>query len=45
VAAPCRVLESSVGPGAQEALRRRGGSVLRAVSSGTIRVGDPVLPG
>jgi MOSC domain-containing protein YiiM len=45
VAAPCRVLESSVGPGAQEALRRRGGSVLRALSSGTIRVGDPVLPG
>ena len=43
VAAPCFILDRSVGPGAQEALRRRAGSVFRAVTSGTIRLGDPVL--
>ena len=42
VAAPCRIMEASIGPGGQEALRRRGGAVFRALSSGTIRVGDPV---
>ena len=43
VAAPCRVMETSIGPGGQEALRHRGGSVFRALASGTIRVGDPVV--
>ncbi|TIC81127.1 MOSC domain-containing protein [Nocardioides sp. GY 10127] len=42
VAAPCAVMETSVGPGARAALRRRAGSVLRAVTGGTVRVGDPV---
>lgn len=43
VAAPCFILDRSVGPGAQEALRRRAGSVFRALSSGPIRIGDPVV--
>jgi MOSC domain-containing protein YiiM len=43
VAAPCRIMETSVGPGAQEALRRRGGSAFRALSSGAIRLGDTVV--
>jgi len=42
VAAPCPVMDRSVAPGARTALRRRGGAVLRALSSGTVRVGDPV---
>ena len=42
VAAPCRLLDDSGGPGAAAALRRRAGSVCRVLSSGTIRVGDPV---
>ena len=40
VAAPCRVMEDSVGPGARTALRRRGGSICRVLSGGTIRLGD-----
>lgn len=42
VAAPCKLLDDTIGPGAQEALRRRGGSVTRVLASGTIRVGDAV---
>ncbi|MDN4163158.1 MOSC domain-containing protein [Nocardioides abyssi] len=42
VAAPCRVMETSMGPGGAVALRRRGGSILRALTSGTIRLGDRV---
>ena len=42
VAAPCKLLDDTIGAGAQEALRRRGGSILRIVESGSIRVGDPV---
>jgi MOSC domain-containing protein YiiM len=42
VAAPCRLLDDTIGAGAQEALRRRGGSVLRVLRTGTVRVGDPV---
>ena len=45
VAAPCKLLDDSIGPGAQQALRRRGGSVLRILESGTIRVGDAVTVG
>ncbi|WP_216656569.1 MOSC domain-containing protein [Nocardioides marmotae] len=40
VAAPCRVMETSMGPGGAAALRRRGGSILRALTSGAIRLGD-----
>lgn len=43
VAAPCRIMETSMGPGGAAALRRRGGSIFRALSSGTLRLGDPVL--
>ncbi|ROR90769.1 MOSC domain-containing protein [Nocardioides aurantiacus] len=42
LAAPCRLMEDSLGPGGRTALRRRGGSVLRVLHGGTIRVGDPV---
>ncbi len=41
-ATPCRVMETSVGPGAEAALRGRAGSGFRVLTSGTIRVGDPV---
>lgn len=41
VAAPCRVMEQSVGRGARAALRRRGGSIFRVLSGGSIRLGDP----
>lgn len=42
VAAPCKLLDDTIGRGAQEALRRRAGSVCRVLSGGTIRVGDQV---
>jgi len=42
VAAPCRLLDDSIGRGAAAALRRRAGSVCRLLTSGTIRVGDVV---
>jgi MOSC domain-containing protein YiiM len=42
VAAPCRLLDDGIGRGAQEALRRRAGSVCRVLESGTITVGDEV---
>jgi MOSC domain-containing protein YiiM len=42
VAAPCKLLDDTIGAGAQEALRRRGGSVCRVLESGTIAVGDAV---
>jgi hypothetical protein len=41
VAAPCTLLDDVIGTGARTALRRRAGSVCRALSSGTIAVGDP----
>jgi MOSC domain-containing protein YiiM len=41
-AAPCKLLDDSVGPGAKLALVRRAGSVFRVLTSGTIGVGDPV---
>jgi MOSC domain-containing protein YiiM len=41
IAAPCRLLDDWVGPGAMQALRSpRGGTVFRLLSSGTISVGD-----
>ena len=42
VAAPCRLMEEAVGPGATAALRGRAGSACRVLTSGTIRIGDPV---
>ena len=43
IAAPCRLLDDWLGPGAMQALRSpRGGTVFRLLSSGTIRVGDEV---
>lgn len=42
IAAPCRLLDDWLGPGAMKAMHARGGTVCRLLSSGTIRVGDPV---
>jgi MOSC domain-containing protein YiiM len=42
VAAPCKLLDDTIGRGAQEALRRRGGSVCRVLEGGEIAVGDLV---
>jgi MOSC domain-containing protein YiiM len=42
VAAPCRILDDEIGPGAAAALRRRAGTVFRILESGTISVGDAV---
>jgi len=42
-AAPCRLLDDWIGPGAMRALRGRAGSALRVMSSGMIRVGDHVV--
>ena len=42
IAAPCKVMETSIGPGGRTALRRRGGSAFRALSSGTIALGSAV---
>ncbi len=40
VAAPCKLLEDEIGPGAKAALRRRAGTVCRLLSSGRIDVGN-----
>jgi MOSC domain-containing protein YiiM len=42
VAAPCKLLDDTIGRGAQEALRRRAGSICRVLEGGTLSVGDPV---
>lgn len=42
MAAPCRLLDDEIGPGAAKALRRRAGSLCRIISGGEIHVGDPV---
>jgi MOSC domain-containing protein YiiM len=42
IAAPCRLLDDDIGPGAAAALHRRAGSVCRVLTSGTIHVGDSV---
>jgi MOSC domain-containing protein YiiM len=42
VAAPCKLVDDTIGPGAQEALRRRGGSVCRVLHGGEITLGDVV---
>jgi MOSC domain-containing protein YiiM len=43
VAAPCKLLDDTIGAGAQEALRRRAGTVFRVLEGGPIAVGDDVL--
>jgi MOSC domain-containing protein YiiM len=43
VAAPCKLLDDTIGRGAQEALRRRAGSICRVLEGGRVAVGDPVL--
>jgi MOSC domain-containing protein YiiM len=40
--APCRLLDDDMGRGAMAAMRHRGGSALRVLTSGIIRVGDRV---
>ena len=45
IAAPCRLLDDWLGPGAMKALHGRGGTAVRLLTSGTIRVGDQVEPG
>jgi MOSC domain-containing protein YiiM len=42
VAAPCKLLDDTIGRGAQEALRRRAGTVFRVLEGGTIAAGDTV---
>ena len=44
VAAPCKLLDDTIGRGAQEALRHRGGTVFRVLEGGTIRLGDEAVP-
>lgn len=44
VAAPCKLLDDNLGTGAQEALRRRAGTVFRVLEGGVIAVGDQVAP-
>lgn len=41
-AAPCRLLDDDLGPGAMAALRRRAGTVFRVIEGGRIAVGDAV---
>ena len=41
-AAPCRLMDEQIGDGARRALSGRAGAIFRALSSGTIAVGDPV---
>lgn len=40
IAAPCKLLDDNLGPGAQGALRRRAGTVFRVLEGGTIALGD-----
>ncbi|MCB0959125.1 MAG: MOSC domain-containing protein [Acidimicrobiales bacterium] len=42
IAAPCKLLDDGISPGARHALRRRAGTVLRALTSGEIALGDEV---
>lgn len=43
IAAPCKLMDDTLGRGAQGALRRRAGTVFRVLKSGTITVGDEVV--
>jgi len=42
VAAPCKLLDDTIGAGAQGALRHRGGSICRVLEGGQVAVGDEV---
>jgi MOSC domain-containing protein YiiM len=42
MSAPCKLLDDTLGPGAQEALRRRAGTVFRVLESGVITLDSPV---
>jgi MOSC domain-containing protein YiiM len=42
IAAPCRLLDDWIAPGAARAMHMRGGTVFRLLTSGPIRVGDEV---
>jgi MOSC domain-containing protein YiiM len=42
IAAPCRLLDDWIAPGAAAAMHQRGGTVFRVLTSGPIRVGDLV---
>jgi len=41
-AAPCRIMDDTVGPGGMKALHARGGTVFRILEGAEVRVGDPV---
>ena len=43
IAAPCRLLDDWLGPGAMKALHARGGSVFRVLTSGSICLGDEAV--
>lgn len=43
-AAPCKLLEDTLGPGAKKHLHRRAGAVCRVLTGGTIAVGDLAHP-
>ena len=45
VAAPCKLLDDTLGRGAQESLRRRAGSIFRVLEGGEITVGARVHGG
>ncbi|CUR55839.1 MOSC domain containing protein [metagenome] len=45
IAAPCKLLDDNLGPGAQGALRRRAGTVCRVLAPGRIELGDEVVIG
>jgi MOSC domain-containing protein YiiM len=42
IAAPCRLLDDTIGTGAARALSKRAGTIFRILTSGEIRVGDEV---
>jgi MOSC domain-containing protein YiiM len=42
-AAPCRLLDDWIAPGAMKAMHARGGTVFRILEGGPVRVGDPVV--
>ncbi len=42
-AAPCRLMDDHIAPGAMKALHARGGTVFRILEGAVVRVGDPVV--
>ncbi|MGZ4476137.1 MAG: MOSC domain-containing protein, partial [Nocardioides sp.] len=43
IAAPCRILDDTIAPGAAAALRRRAGTCFRILEGGEIRIGEEVV--